>query len=48
MNPNENKCYFFVAGHRYETFWSKVGETRIWESKNGKLLGLAIDKKPKF
>ena len=32
-----------VAGHKYETLWAQIGEARIWESKNEKLLGLTID-----
>ena len=41
---NEDKCHLFVAGHRYETLSANIGETRICESKNEKLLGLTIDK----
>ena len=37
-----------VAGYRYETLWSNIGETRIGESKNGKLFGLTIDRNLKF
>ena len=44
MKLNEDKCHLLVAGHRYETLWANIGETRIWESKNEKLLGLTIDR----
>ena len=44
MKLNEGKCHVLVAGHRDETLWANIGETRIWESKNKKLLGLTIDK----
>ena len=43
MKLNEDTCHRLVAGHRYESLWTKIGETRIWESKNEKLLGLTID-----
>ena len=42
MKFNEDKCHLLVAGHRYETLWANIGETRIWKSKNKKLLGLTI------
>ena len=43
MKLNEDKCHLLVAGHRYETLWANIGEARIWESKNEKLLGLIFD-----
>ena len=36
MKLNEGKCHLLVAGHRCETLWANIGETRIWESKNEK------------
>ena len=48
MKLNEDKCHLLVAGHRYETLWANIGETRIWERKNEKLLGLTIDRNLKF
>ena len=39
---NEGKCHLLVARHRYETLWANIGETRIWKSKNEKLLGLTM------
>ena len=45
---NEDKCHLLAAGHRYETLWANIGETRIWESKNEKLLGLTIDRNLNF
>ena len=44
MELNEDKCHLLVAGHRYETLWANIRETRIWESKNEKLLGLTLDR----
>ena len=29
MKLNEDKCHLLVAGHRYETLWANIGETRI-------------------
>ena len=34
--------------HRYETLWANIGETRIWESENEKLLGLTVDRNLNF
>ena len=48
MKLNEDKCHLPVSGHRYESSWAKIGETRIWESKNEKLLGLTIDRNLNF
>ena len=42
------KSHLLVAGHRYETLWANIGKTRIWESKNEKLLGLTIDRNLNF
>ena len=44
----ENKCHFFVAGHKYESSWANIGETRIWESKSENLLGSTIDRNLNF
>ena len=48
MKLNEDKCHLHVVGHRYETLWANIGETRIWESKNEKLLGLTVDRNLNF
>ena len=44
MKTTEGKCHLLVARHRYETLWTNIGETRIWESENEKLPGLTIDR----
>ena len=31
-------------GFKYENVWAKIGETKIWESKKPKLLGVEIDR----
>ena len=43
-----NKCHLLVAGHRNGSLWTKIGETRIWESKNENLLGLTIERNLDF
>ena len=48
MKLNENKCHFLISGHLHEHFWVKVGDARIWESSEEKLLGLIVDKKLNF
>ena len=34
MKLNEDKFHLLVAGHRYETLWPNIRETRVWKSKN--------------
>ena len=48
MKLNEEKCHLIIAGHKYEHISAMVGETRIWESKREKLLGINIDNELKF
>ena len=48
MKLNEDKCHLLAAGQRYETLCANIGETRIWKSKNEKLLGLTIDRNLNF
>ena len=33
MKLNEDKCHLFVAGHRYESLWAKIGKTRFGKVK---------------
>jgi len=48
MKLNEDKCHLLVAGNRHESLWAMIGETKIWESKSEKLLGVVIDKNLNF
>ena len=48
MKLNEGKCEFIVAGHRYQDLLANIRETKIWESKNKKFLGLTIDRNLNF
>ena len=43
MKLNQDKCLLLVSGHKHETVWAKIGETKIWESNKQKLLGVVID-----
>ena len=48
MKLNQDKCHFLLSGHKYETLFVNVGETKIWESKQQKLLVILIDRDLKF
>ena len=45
MKLNQNKCHL---GHKSEAIWAKIGQTKIWESKNQKLLGVMVDRQQNF
>ena len=44
MKLNQDKCHFLFSGHNYQTLFVNVGETKIWERKQQKLLGILIDR----
>ena len=44
MKLNQHKCRLLVSGFKYENIWANIGKTKIWESKNQKLLGVEIDR----
>ena len=44
MKLNQDKCHFLFSGYKYETLFVNVGETKIWERKQQKLLGILIDR----
>ena len=48
MKLNEDKCHFLIAGFKHEHIFVNLGDTRIWESNEEKLLGVTIDKEMKF
>ena len=48
MMLNQDKCHFLFSGHKYETLFVNLGETKTWESKQQKLLGILIDRDLKF
>ena len=45
---NSDKCHLFVSGHKYEHFWVKIGNDKIWETRTVKLLRITIDIELKF
>ena len=45
---NQDKCHFLISGNTSEYLWVQVGEHKIWESLQEKLLGLNIDKNLNF
>ena len=48
MKLNQSKCHFMISGTVNEHLWIRVGEERIWETIQEKLLGVTIDKDLKF
>ena len=48
MKLNEDKCHLIISGHKSEAMFAKIGQTKIWESKKQKLLGLIIDRQLNF
>ena len=48
MKLNQDKCHLIISGHKSEEIWAKIGQTKIWESKNQKLLGVIIDRQLNF
>ena len=48
MKVNEDKRHFLISRHKYQTLVVNVGETKIWESKQQKPLGILIDRDLKF
>ena len=43
MILNADKCHFMSSG-TVEHLWLRVGNERIWESREQKLLGITLDK----
>ena len=44
MNLNHDKCHFLPSGHKHEMIWTNIEQTKIWESRKQKLLGIIIDR----
>ena len=40
---NQDKYHLLISEHIHETVWAKIGETKIWESSNQKLLGVVLE-----
>ena len=43
MKLNQEMCNLLVSGHKHENIWTKIGQTKIWESRKQKLVGIEID-----
>ena len=48
MKLNQDKYHLIISGHKSEAIWAKTGQTKIWENKNQKLLGVIIDRQLNF
>ena len=48
MKINTDKCHLLVSGYKHEHVWAKLGDKKIWEDKEVKLLGINIDNELKF
>ena len=48
MKLNSDKCHFLISTNTHEHLWLKVGESKIWEISEEKLLGVTIDKDLSF
>ena len=40
---SRSKCHLLVFGYKNENDWANIGNEKIWESNEQKLLGLVID-----
>ena len=40
--------HLIISGHKSEAIWAEIGQTKIWESKKQKLLGVVIDRQLNF
>ena len=48
MKLNQYKCHFLLSGHKHKMIWANIGQTKIWESRKQKLLGIIIDRNLRF
>ena len=48
MKLNADKCHFAIPGNKHESLWTDIGNDKIWESDNAKLLGASIDRDLEF
>ena len=48
MKLNHEKSHLLISGHKHENIWAKIGQTKIWENRKQKLLGVEIDGSLKF
>ena len=48
MKLNTDKCHLIIGGNKSEHIWIQLGEDKIWESGQVKLLGVTLDNQLKF
>ena len=48
MKLNQDKCHFLLLGHKHEMIWANIGQTKIWENRKQKLLGIIINRNLRF
>ena len=48
MKLSEYKYHFILSGYKHEIMFTNIGESKIWEKGQQKLLGVTIDKNLKF
>ena len=48
MKLDTDQCHLIASGYKHEQVWAQVGEDKIWESADVKLLGVTVDKELKF
>ena len=41
---NQDKCHLIISGHKSAEIWANIGQTKIWKSKDKKLLEVIIDR----
>ena len=48
MKLNTDTYHLIISGNKHESLWTDIGNDKIWESNNVKLLGVNIDRDLKF
>ena len=48
MKLNSDKCHLLISGFKHQWHWAQLGDYKIWESRQEKLLGVTIDKNLDF
>ena len=48
MKLNTDTYHLIISGNKHESLWTDIGNDKIWESNNVKLLEVNIDKDLKF
>ena len=43
MKLNQEKCHLLVSVYKHKNIWARTGQTKIWENRKQKLLGVEID-----